>query len=382
MFNLTRSLSPRLVQGAIVPRRVLESIAGEQVRIPDPSELVHLQFRRFAGCPVCDLHLREVVRRHAEIVGAGVREVVVFHSTVAESLEYESHLPFAVIADPEKRLYREFGVEAAARALLDPRAWPIIARGIAQSLARLVRRGGPIPPLIPGGGSLGLPADFLIEPDGKLIAAKYGGHAGDHWSVDELLAVAGAARRSESGLSADAQTQTVSPGGGNSELAARHAGHAFAVLALTSVHHVYGAFRYQTPFRLHVVLIAAAVAGLIVAAERLFLRRQSLPRLLALASGTLIFPVAGIGIFEGSYNHVAKNALYFAGVSRDHMLRLFPPPKYELPNDFWFELSGVLQVVPAAMAAYSFSLLYRRWQGSWRKRCVREDEPPRAPSAE
>lgn len=37
-------------------------------------------------------------------------------------------------------------------------------------------------------GHLGLPADFLINSNGRVIAAKYGKHAYDHWSVDELLA--------------------------------------------------------------------------------------------------------------------------------------------------------------------------------------------------
>jgi hypothetical protein len=32
-----------------------------------------------------------------------------------------------------------------------------------------------------------LPADFLIAPDGTVIAKKYGTHAYDQWSVDELL---------------------------------------------------------------------------------------------------------------------------------------------------------------------------------------------------
>lgn len=32
--------------------------------------------------------------------------------------------------------------------------------------------------------------------------------------------------------------------------------------------------------------------------------------------------------------------------------RLFPPPTYELPNDLLFELLGVAQVVPAAIAAW------------------------------
>jgi len=33
-------------------------------RIPEPDGLVHLQFRRFAGCPVCNLHLRSFASRH------------------------------------------------------------------------------------------------------------------------------------------------------------------------------------------------------------------------------------------------------------------------------------------------------------------------------
>lgn len=37
------------------------------------------------------------------------------------------------------------------------------------------------------GGLFGLPADFLIAPDGQLLDLKYGAHADDHWEIDELL---------------------------------------------------------------------------------------------------------------------------------------------------------------------------------------------------
>ena len=40
------------------------------------------------------------------------------------------------------------------------------------------------------GGPLGLPGDFLIQPSGQIKAAKYGTHAYDQWSVDELIALA------------------------------------------------------------------------------------------------------------------------------------------------------------------------------------------------
>lgn len=179
----------------VVDSRRLPVVVGEPVAVPDPDLLVHLQFRRFAGCPVCNLHLRTIVRRHAEITLAGVREVVVFHSSAAELREHVAGLPFAVVPDPQKRLYREFGVESAKRALLSPRAWLPILRAVACSSWALVRGRERPPTLNPAGGRFGLPADFLIAPDGSVLASKHGEHAYDQWSVDELLTLVKSSRR-------------------------------------------------------------------------------------------------------------------------------------------------------------------------------------------
>ena len=168
----------------------LVSVTGEQVPVPDPEHLVHLQFRRFAGCPICNLHLQSVVRRHDDIVAAGIREVVFFHSPADELATYTADLPFPTIADPDKRYYKEFGVESSPRALLDPRAWGSIIRGVALTSLGRFRA----PAVHQDGGHLGLPADFLIDTTGRVIAAKYGTHADDQWSVDDVLAHARAAR--------------------------------------------------------------------------------------------------------------------------------------------------------------------------------------------
>ena len=39
-------------------------------------------------------------------------------------------------------------------------------------------------------GPWGLPGDFLIAPSGQIKALKYGTHAFDQWSVDELIPLA------------------------------------------------------------------------------------------------------------------------------------------------------------------------------------------------
>jgi peroxiredoxin len=176
--------------GSVIAARELTAVSGRPVAIPDPGGLIHLQFRRFAGCPVCNLRLRSMVRRHQEIEAAGVREVVVFHSPAKELAEHTAGLPFAVIADPGKRLYAEFGVESAARSLLSPRAWGPVIRGVARSGWEIGRGRERGPAAAPHGGRLGLPADILIARDGRVVAAKYGEHAYDQWPVDELLDLA------------------------------------------------------------------------------------------------------------------------------------------------------------------------------------------------
>ena len=51
--------------GDIAPVLSLLNIHGAKVSIPDAkSKWVHLQFRRFAGCPICNLHLQSFLQRY------------------------------------------------------------------------------------------------------------------------------------------------------------------------------------------------------------------------------------------------------------------------------------------------------------------------------
>lgn len=177
-----------IASGSLIAPHQLVSVSGDVVPIPDPDRLVHLQFRRFAGCPICNIHLQSIVRRHDEIAGAGIHEVVVFHSTDDELRRYVDELPFAVVGDPGKALYAEFGVGSGPRAVLDPRAVAPTVVSVARQVVTGTRGDKPITNLHPTGGRLGLPADFLIGSDGRVVACKYGTHANDQWSVDEVLA--------------------------------------------------------------------------------------------------------------------------------------------------------------------------------------------------
>jgi peroxiredoxin len=139
--------------------------------------------RRYAGCPICSLHLRSFTRNKDELARAGVREVVVFHSSAEELRKVHTDLPFDVVSDPGRHLYRALGVTTSPRALLDP-------RGLFAAARATVARASSNPSAGMRDGSFGLPADFLIARDGSVCALKYGVHADDQWSIDEVLALA------------------------------------------------------------------------------------------------------------------------------------------------------------------------------------------------
>jgi peroxiredoxin len=167
--------------GDIVPSRTLESVTGEPIKLPDPNRLIHLQFRRFVDCPICNTHIVELRGRAREIEAAGIKEVIVFHSSAKSIRSYQKDVPFVMVGDPKKVLYEEFGLKTSLGFISSLKALGAWTRGIAHGHFGLRSFSG---------GRLGLPGDFLIAPSGQIKATKYGTHAYDQWSVDELIALA------------------------------------------------------------------------------------------------------------------------------------------------------------------------------------------------
>lgn len=128
------------------------------------------------------------------------------------------------------------------------------------------------------------------------------------------------------------------------------------LLLLTAVHHIYGALLYNTPWRFHAVFVSIPIIGITALLNYLIQKRGSYKNsILFWLNWTVILVISIflIGIFEGIYNHLVKDVLYYIGTDRQTLITLFPPPKYEMPNDFIFEFTGVMQAV------VTFVLLYR-----------------------
>jgi hypothetical protein len=82
------------------------------------------------------------------------------------------------------KYYRQFGVETSFFAPLHPAVFWSGLRGVLTT-GKFYKKAE--------NGILGLPADFLIGPQGQVLASNYGVHAYDNWDADELLRLAVAA---------------------------------------------------------------------------------------------------------------------------------------------------------------------------------------------
>lgn len=126
----------------------------------------------------------------------------------------------------------------------------------------------------------------------------------------------------------------------------RIAWYSVALAVLTTIHHVYGAVLYQTPWRLHILMMSLPIIILTMILRRQLTKKDADNKCFvfwAFYTITLVPSLGFIGVFEGIYNHLFKNIMFFGGAGNGLLQTLFPAPTYEMPNDLLFEFTGVGQ---------------------------------------
>ena len=175
----------RLKVGAKTPDFAGATASGERVTLDSlRGRNVVLKFYRFASCPVCNLSVRDYVRRSDDLSRAGLTTVMFYHSP-ARLIEKKlrTKTPFAVVADPAKDVFREYAVESSWRGMSSLRMWRQYMRAM---FAGFMTR-----PFGHQGGMIGYPADFLIDKDGVVRYAHYGADYSDSLTADDCLRIAG-----------------------------------------------------------------------------------------------------------------------------------------------------------------------------------------------
>lgn len=87
--------------------------SGKEISLSDfQGQKVWLAFYRYAICPLCNLHINNILKRFDEVITAGLIFLPVFQSSPEEVIKYAGNkdLPFQIICDPNEELYKLYNV--------------------------------------------------------------------------------------------------------------------------------------------------------------------------------------------------------------------------------------------------------------------------------
>ena len=170
----------RIDRGDRAPSFSAEGLGGEAVSIEAfRGRRLLLSFFRYAACPLCNLRTAFLIDAYPRFRSKGLEIVAIFESPRDRLLETVARqsIPFPVIPDPERRLYRTYGVTPS---LLGTVRGAFRVRALREAFRRGFHIGRA------DGAATQLPAEFLIGPDSVIERAYYGRDIGDHLPIDEI----------------------------------------------------------------------------------------------------------------------------------------------------------------------------------------------------
>ena len=181
----------RLTSGSPAPVFRVTDVFGTSRALSDyRGKRLLISFFRYSQCAICNLRVHHMIELYQEFRSRGLEMLAVFESprdNVVSNVN-KQNVPFALVADPEARLYELFGVENSQEKVTAP---PPDPERLQAQIAEANALGYPLQ-REEGGNFFRMPADFVIGPTGLLEAAFYSEAIGAHlpWDqVEGLLAV-------------------------------------------------------------------------------------------------------------------------------------------------------------------------------------------------
>lgn len=165
------------------PDFTIQDVYGNSISLSKyKGKKVYLAFMRFAGCPVCNLRVHNLLK-HADAFKAKNTEVVLIYESSAENLLIylnDETYPFTFVADPQSTLYIKYDVE---------KSFVKLFMSIFKGMLDKVKKGEKLFKKKPelDGKVTRMEAEFLIDKNGKLIIAHYGSFLGDNVAIEKIL---------------------------------------------------------------------------------------------------------------------------------------------------------------------------------------------------
>jgi len=184
-LGLSNSLyGQKLKVGTSAPQFEAIDIYGNTVSLSSHNKSkIFLAFMRYAGCPVCNFRMHELIEKFDSLKSLGFDLIVVYESEPATLKEYliERKVPFSVIGDPKRKLYKKFGVESSfgktLKSAFKKQTYTAKREG-SKGNSHKPKREGKL---------TSIPADFIISRDGMIEIAHYGKSISDHFPLNYIL---------------------------------------------------------------------------------------------------------------------------------------------------------------------------------------------------
>ncbi|GCC51307.1 alkyl hydroperoxide reductase [Chryseotalea sanaruensis] len=173
----------RLTENQSAPLFSATDVYGQEANLNAlGGKSVYLAFERNAGCPVCNFRTHELLKQADFFTTNNITVLMIYESSVEAMKDHlgENSYPFQFIADPQNKLYNLYGVE---------RSFIKVMRGLFNGLLNKVTEGNKLfsKPMKQDGHLDRIPAEFIIDKNGKIKLAHYGKFVGDHVPIEQLI---------------------------------------------------------------------------------------------------------------------------------------------------------------------------------------------------
>lgn len=184
LFHNMAAIGQKLNIGDKAPDFETIDANGDTIKLSNyKGQKVLIAFFRYAGCPVCNFRVHDLIENYESIHSKGYRIIAVYESdnTVLKDYLIETPAPFRVIGDRKLALYKKYAVEKSLGKMLGSvfKKQPKEAMKKGNKLfKRKIKRDGNL---------TRLPADFIVDENGIIKVVYYGTNIGDHLPITEIL---------------------------------------------------------------------------------------------------------------------------------------------------------------------------------------------------
>jgi thioredoxin-dependent peroxiredoxin len=161
------------------------SAQGNTIKLENlTGKTVLLTFFRFAGCPVCNFRMHEIIENYNQLKALNIEVIAIFESgnEMLRAYLIDSLVPFPLIGDTNLTLYKKYATDKSVFKMISTLFKKKTKKEM--KLGELLFNGKKYKQ---DGSMLRIPADFIIDENGIIKIAHYGKFIGDHIPLEFLI---------------------------------------------------------------------------------------------------------------------------------------------------------------------------------------------------